>query len=70
MVGTLSPSLVELRRDKSLCPPTVCELICFARKRNFMQRPATNWRDGEITQNLSSPSCKNIPLNVQAKSVA
>jgi hypothetical protein len=38
MVGTLS-----------LCPPyeARCELICFARKRNFMQRPAANWHDGK-----------------------
>jgi hypothetical protein len=38
MVGTLPPSLVELRRDKSLCPPYAlrfCELICLARKRNL-----------------------------------
>jgi hypothetical protein len=35
MVGTLPPSLVELRRDKSLCHPTDCELICLARKRDF-----------------------------------
>ena len=26
--------------------------------------------DGQITKSLSSPVCKNIPLNVQAKSVA
>jgi hypothetical protein len=41
MVGTLS-----------LCPPYEamdCELICFTRKRNFMQRPAANWHDGQIT---------------------
>ena len=34
MVGTLPPSLVELRRDKSLCPPDH-ELICLACKRNL-----------------------------------
>jgi hypothetical protein len=48
----------------------LCELICFARKRNFMPRPATNWHDGQITQNLSSPSRKNIPLSSQPKSSA
>jgi hypothetical protein len=53
-----------------LCPSTHCELICFARKRDFMQRPATNWHDGQITKNLSSPSRKNIPLNFQSKSSA
>jgi hypothetical protein len=31
---------------------------------------ATNLRDGQITQNLSSPSRKNISLNLQAKSAA
>jgi hypothetical protein len=50
--------------------PTDCGLICFARKRNFMQRPATNWHDGQISQNLSSPSSKNIPLNLARKSPA
>jgi hypothetical protein len=45
-------------------------LICVARKRDFMQRSATNWRDGQITKNLSSLFCKNIPLNLQAKSLA
>ena len=50
--------------------PTVCELICFARKRNFIRWPATNWHDGQITQNLSSPFRKNIPLNFESKSSA
>jgi hypothetical protein len=49
---------------------THCGLICFARKRNFKQRPATNWHDGQITQILSSPFCKNIPLNFLSKSSA
>jgi hypothetical protein len=44
------------------------ELICFARKRDVMHQPAANWHDGQISQNLSSPSRKNIPLNLQAKS--
>ena len=30
---------------------------------------ATNWHDGQITKNLSTPSRKNIPLNVSGKSV-
>jgi hypothetical protein len=46
------------------------ELICFARKRDFMQRSATNWHDGQISQNLSSPSRKNILLSFSPKSVA
>jgi hypothetical protein len=28
-----------------LAHPADCELICFARKRNFMQRRAARWRD-------------------------
>ncbi len=50
--------------------PTHCELICFPRKRNFMRCAATNWHDGQITQNLSSPSRKNILLSFSRKSVA
>jgi hypothetical protein len=45
-------------------------LICFARKRDFMQRSATNWHDGQITQNLSSPFDKNILLSFSPKSSA
>jgi len=50
--------------------PADCELICHARKRRLMRRPATNWHDGQITQILSSPSNKNIPLNLPRKSAA
>jgi hypothetical protein len=50
--------------------PTGYELICFARKRNFVQQPATDWHDGQITKNLSSPSRKNILLSFSRKSVA
>jgi hypothetical protein len=45
-------------------------LICLAGKRNIMRRPATNWHDGQISQNLSSPSRKNILLSFSRKSVA
>jgi hypothetical protein len=45
-----------------------CELICFLRKRNLRQWPATNQPDGQITKNLSSPSRKNIPLSIRPKS--
>ena len=34
----------------------------------FRCTTATNWHDGQITQNLSSPVCKNIPLNFESKS--
>jgi hypothetical protein len=45
-------------------------LICFARKRDFMQLSATNWRDGQISKNLSSPPRKNILLSFSPKSPA
>ena len=35
MVGTLPPSLVELRQTSRFAHPTVCEWICLARKRNL-----------------------------------
>jgi hypothetical protein len=57
MVGTLS-----------LCLP--CGLICWARKRNFVREAATRWHDGQITQNLSSSSRKNILLSFSRKSFA
>jgi hypothetical protein len=55
---------------RAFAHPTDCELICFARKRNFMQRTATNWHDGQITKSLSSPSRKNILLSFSRKSSA
>jgi hypothetical protein len=48
---------------------TLCELICSSCKHNLRRQPATNQPDGQITKNLSSPSRKNIPLNVSGKSV-
>jgi hypothetical protein len=50
-----------------LCPAM---LICSARKRNFIVAAATNWHDGQISKNLSSPFRENIPLNLQTKSLA
>jgi hypothetical protein len=35
-----------------------------------MQWPATKQHDGQISPKLSSPFCKNIPLNVSGKSAA
>jgi len=46
------------------------ELICFARKRNLAPATATKQHDGQITKSLSSPSRKNIPLNLSGKSAA
>ena len=48
MVGTLS-----------LCLPYKARrgLICFARKRNFMQQPVTNWHDEQITSDFPK-SCQ------------
>jgi hypothetical protein len=63
-------SLWEMVGTLRFAHPTNCELICLAHKRNVMGRPATNWHDGQITQNLSSLSHKNIPLNAQGKSAA
>jgi hypothetical protein len=45
-------------------------LICFARKRDVMHRSATNWHDGQISKNPSSPSRKNILLSFSPKSPA
>ena len=59
MVGTLS-----------LCPPYDSGVTCFARKRNFTQRPATNWHDEQITIQIVSSPFKNIPLSFSRKSVA
>jgi len=40
-----------------------------ARNNNVKAMPATHRPDGQITENLSSPSRKNIPLNPSGKSV-
>jgi len=40
------------------------------RKHNPTQSPATHQPDGQITQNLSIPQHKNIPLNLSGKSAA
>jgi hypothetical protein len=45
-------------------------LICLARNDEMTSSGATNWHDGQITKSLSSPSCKNIPLNLSGKSAA
>jgi hypothetical protein len=65
--------LLYVRRAKERqrrAHPTNCELTGYARKRDFVQRPATNWHDGQITKKLFSPSLKNIPLNFENKSSA
>jgi hypothetical protein len=56
---------------------TCCELICLAHKRNFAQRPAANWHDGQITSDFpklcqaSEPiRIKNILLSFSPKSVS
>jgi hypothetical protein len=45
-------------------------LICLARNDEMASSGATNWHDGQITKSLSSPFCKNIPLNFESKSSA
>ena len=59
MVGTLS-----------LCPPYGGGVICDTRKGICVREPATHRPDGQISKNLSSPSRKNIPLNLSGKSAA
>jgi hypothetical protein len=41
----------------------------FARKHEHAFSPATNQPDGQITESLSSPSRKNIPLSPSGKSL-
>src|SRR5438270_11859640 len=57
-------------RPVGLTHPADCELICFARKLNLDAQLRQNQHDGQISQNLSSPSRKNIPLNTSGKSTA
>jgi hypothetical protein len=45
-----------------------CRLICLQRKRSLPLAAATDWHDGQISKNLSSPARKNIPLHAQPKS--
>jgi hypothetical protein len=45
------------------------ELRRFARKRNLLAVAATKQPAGQITEILSSPLDKNIPLNLSGKSV-
>ena len=65
MVAHVYPPIAafEQRLDESLCLPYAA-LICFAHKRNLTCTAATKRHDGQISQNLSSPFRKNIPLNV------
>jgi hypothetical protein len=57
----------------SLWPPYEAarrELICFAPKRNFMQWPATNWRDGKsllIFRNRVNPGNQKYSAFVPAQ---
>ena len=46
-----------------------CRLICPARNSNHAALYAAKWHDGQITQNLSRPLAKNIPLSLSGKSV-
>jgi len=70
-VATPGTAITAYRlRSCGLHSAGLCRLICFAHKRNFMRRPATNWHDGQISENLSSSLRKNIPLSFSPKSVA
>jgi hypothetical protein len=44
-------------------------VLRFRCKRNLRATAATKQHDGQITESLSSPCCKNIPLNASGKSV-
>jgi hypothetical protein len=58
MVGTLPPSLIELRRDKSLFPP--CDFLRTDLLRAQAQSPsatAANRHDGQITSDFQK-SCQ------------
>ena len=59
MVGTLS-----------LCPPYGPLTDLLRAQVRFQCTAATHWHDGQITQNLSSPFRKNIPLSFSRKSPA
>jgi hypothetical protein len=69
-VPTVEHSALDGEHTIAFTPSTGCELICFARKRNFVQEAAARWHDGQITENLSSPSRKNILLSFSPKSAA
>src|SRR5437016_10422577 len=43
----------------ALCPRWALPTDCFARKRNFVQRPATNQHDGQI--NSDFPKLRQAP---------
>jgi hypothetical protein len=45
------------------------DLLRLARKRNLVLQPATKQPAGQITEMLSSPRDKNIPLHARGKSV-
>jgi hypothetical protein len=47
-----------------------CRLLRFARKRNPASGPRQNNPPGKSLESLSSPSRKNIPLNMSCKSPA
>jgi hypothetical protein len=70
MVGTLPPSLVELRRDKSLAHPTDGELICLARKRNLcvqLRHTGTTGKSLLIFRNRVNPGNQKYSAFVLAQ---
>jgi hypothetical protein len=64
------PLLVELRRTSRFAYPTFCGLICLAGKRNLVPQLRQINPTGKSPRNLSSPSRKNISLNLKNKSSA
>ena len=58
MVGTLPPSLVELRRTSRFTHPTDCELICFARKHNLGAKLRQINTTGKSVKTCPAPPAK------------
>jgi hypothetical protein len=52
----------------ALCPPYEACAHALLRVQLQRQMGATNWRDGQITKSMSSPSEKNISLASSGKS--
>jgi hypothetical protein len=67
MVGTLPPSLSELRR--TLCSPTRRSLLRLPRKRNVATGACDKTTRRANQQNLSSPYAKDILIFRNSKSV-
>jgi hypothetical protein len=70
MVLLRRPASSRVAREPALSRAEKSGLRRVTGNDKMVLSPATNWHDGQISQNLSSPSRKNIPLNLQTKSFA